>query len=235
MEYEERSYTVPRCVRYRGKRYRVVAIGERAFARCNNLTSITFNSHITRIDSAAFVGCLSLSKVKFPKKLTFIGDRAFYGCESLVWVDIPSRVEHIGTAAFSQCPSLADITVSDKNNRYTDKEGSSCIVERSSRVLIQGCSNTIIPDDITAISDYAFSGCKELTDLQLPGQIQRIGMQAFAGCENIKSVSIKAYSPPEADESAFPSAIFHKAKFTAPGESVTLYIDAPVWKQFTNY
>lgn len=233
--YEERSYTIPRCVRHNGKRYRVVAVGKRAFARCNNLTNITFHEHITRIDSAAFIGCVSLWKVTFPSKLSYIGDRAFYGCESLSYVEIPRRVEHIGVAAFSLCPQVVDIMVDDRNSRYTDSGGNSCIVERQTHTLIQGCANTVIPNDVTSIANQAFAGCTELTSLLLPVKIERIGAQTFAGCTNIRSLTMKAYVPPQVEEDTFPSAIFKKTKFTVPGESVSLYIEAPVWKEFENY
>lgn len=232
MEYENRSYTIPRCVRHKGKRYRVVAVGKRAFARCNNLTSITLNSHITRIDSAAFTGCLSLWKVKFPPKLSYIGDRAFYGCETLTYVHIPQGVAHIGTAAFSGCPAVVDITVSDKNSRYSDADGGSCIMERQTGVLLQGCANTVMPDNTKAIGSLAFSGCTELTDLRLPPQIERIGESAFAGCTSIRSVSVKAYTPPHVEENAFPPSLFGKARLNVPPETISLYIEAAVWKDF---
>ncbi len=233
--YEERSYTVPRCVRHKGKRYRVTAIGKRAFARCNNLTNITFHSHITRIDSAAFIGCLSLWKLKLPKDLTHIGERAFYGCESLAYVEIPRKVGHIGTAAFSQCPEVVDIIVDDHNDRYSDGGGNSCIIDKKTHVLVQGCGNTIVPEDVTTIAGLAFAGCTTLTTVTLPYKTERIGSQAFAGCTNIRSLTMKAYVPPQVEEDSFPSTLFKNAKFMVPGETVTLYVDAPVWKNFENY
>ena len=233
--YEERSYTIPRCVRHKGKRYRVVAVGKRAFARCNNLTNITFHSHITRIDSAAFIGCVSLWKLNLPKHLTYIGDRAFYGCESLSYVEIPRKVDHIGMAAFSQCPEVVDIMVDDRNNRYSDSGGNSCIVDHTTHTLVQGCANTTIPGDVISIAGHAFDGCTSLTSVLLPNKTEHIGSQAFAGCTNIHSITIKAYVPPQVEEDTFPTILFKKAKFMVPGETVSLYIDAPVWKNFTNY
>lgn len=233
--YEERSYTIPRSVRHKGKRYRVVGVGKRAFARCNQLTSITFSNHITRIDSAAFIGCVSLWKVRFPEKLSYIGDRAFYGCESLTYVEIPRRVEHIGTAAFSSCTAMVDILVDDRNVRYSDAGGSSCILDKQNHTLVQGCENTVVPEETTVIGAYAFEGCESLRSVELPSRIERIDEKAYWGCHEIESVRLKAFAPPVVSEDAFPDGTGERAKFSVPYEAVTLYMDAPVWKNFTNY
>ena len=47
----------------------------------------------------------------------------------------------------------------------------------------------IIPDGVTRIGSYAFSGCGSLTGVTLPG-ITDIGDHAFAGCENLKGITI---------------------------------------------
>lgn len=39
-----------------------------------------------------------------------------------------------------------------------------------------------IPSDVTAIADYAFSGCTGLTEISIPFGIKSIGQNAFAGC-----------------------------------------------------
>lgn len=233
--YEERSYTIPRSVRYKGKRYRVVGVGKRAFARCNNLTSITFSGHISRIDSAAFIGCVSLWKLRLPEKLNYIGDRAFYGCKSLAYVEIPRYVEHIGTAAFSSCTEMVDILVDDRNVRYSDAGGNSCILDKPSHTLLQGCVNTVVPEETTSIGAYAFEGCGNLRAVELPSRVERIEEKAYWGCDAIESVRLKTFVPPLVSEDAFPEGTGERVRFSVPYEAVTLYMDAPVWKSFTNY
>lgn len=39
-----------------------------------------------------------------------------------------------------------------------------------------------IPDGVTAIGDYAFSGCTGLTDVSIPSGVKSVGQNAFAGC-----------------------------------------------------
>ena len=110
----EGNYTIPRVVRHNGKRYRVVAIGKRAFAGCDELRNITFSSNITRIDSAAFSHCESLTRLNLPPELKYLGDHAFAFC-AFPYVKIPASVSHIGKGCFSYCQYVVDMLVDEEN------------------------------------------------------------------------------------------------------------------------
>lgn len=43
---------------------------------------------------------------------------------------------------------------------------------------------------VKSIGDYAFSGCKELTDITIPDSITSIGEAAFLGCHNLTSIAL---------------------------------------------
>jgi hypothetical protein len=53
-----------------------------------------------------------------------------------------------------------------------------------------GIYNVIVPDGITEIDDYAFSGCESLTSITLPNSITAIGDNAFWGCESLTSITL---------------------------------------------
>ena len=55
----------------------VTCIGESAFSRCYDLTSITIPETVISIGESAFSGCESLSSVTIPKSVTSIGKKAF--------------------------------------------------------------------------------------------------------------------------------------------------------------
>lgn len=174
----EGNYTIPRSVRHNGKRYRVVAIGKRAFAGCGEVRNVTFNSNITRIDSAAFCRCTALTRLRLPERLKYVGDYAFAYC-GFPYVNIPAAVNHIGKGAFSYCQYVVDILVDDKNAKFTDSNGSSCIVDQNTMTLVQGCSGTIVPDRVKRIADEAFAGCVDLYEIKLPKSVVEIGNDAF--------------------------------------------------------
>ena len=43
---------------------------------------------------------------------------------------------------------------------------------------------------VTSIGDYAFSGCKPLESVDIPGTVKSIGEQAFQGCSSLESLRI---------------------------------------------
>ena len=88
-----------------------VEIGERAFANCENLTSVTFADSITKMGIEAFSGCTSLRSATLPTSLTKIPDNAFQDCTDLRSVTIGSYVTSIGDSAFAGCDSLEEVTI----------------------------------------------------------------------------------------------------------------------------
>lgn len=47
-----------------------------------------------------------------------------------------------------------------------------------------------LPDTLTEIGDYAFSGCKELTHMDIPASVSVIGYSIFADCEKLTELSV---------------------------------------------
>ena len=44
--------------------------------------------------------------------------------------------------------------------------------------------------ELEVIEEYAFAGCKELTEIKLPEKLEKLGEAAFAGCEKLRSVEL---------------------------------------------
>jgi hypothetical protein len=87
----------------------VTSIGDSAFDRCENLTSITIPDGVTSIGNGVFFSCGSLTSVTIPDSVTSIGYQAFGYCRSLTSITIPDSVTSIGARAFYSCRSLTSI------------------------------------------------------------------------------------------------------------------------------
>ena len=44
--------------------------------------------------------------------------------------------------------------------------------------------------ELEVIEEYAFAGCKELTEIKLPEKLEKLGEAAFADCEKLRSVEL---------------------------------------------
>ena len=168
----------------------VTTIGDQAFQYCENLTSMTIGNAVATIGDNAFCACKGLTSVTIPNSVITIGKGGFNGCEGLTSVAIGNSVTSIGDHAFVDCISLASITVASGNTTYDSRDNCNAIIETSSNTLIAGCKNTVIPNTVIAIGDYAFADCSYLTNVNIPNSVTSIGTWAFYRCVRLASVTI---------------------------------------------
>lgn len=166
----------------------VTTIQNGAFGN-TGLTSIEIPNSVTSIEYCAFQVCKDLTSITIPNSVTSIGERAFIECSSLGSIEIPNSVTSIGDGALRDCYGLKSITVDAGNTVYDSRGGCNAIINTTSNTLITGCSTTTIPNSVTSIGDYAFSGCS-LTSMEIPNSVTSIGIEAFSGCGGLTSVSI---------------------------------------------
>ena len=171
----------------------VTSIGNYTFSGCTSLTSITISDSVKSIGWNAFSGCTSLTSVTIPNSVTSIDNNAFRGCTNLTIVTIPNSVTSIGGYAFSKCTNLTSIDVEKDNSNYSSQDG--VLFNKDKTRLIQypiGNKRTTynIPNNVTSIELYAFSGCTNLTSITISNSITNIGNSAFRGCTSLVSVTI---------------------------------------------
>ena len=98
-----------------------------------------------------------------PSNVTSIGLYAFDACAGLISITIPSSVTSIGNYAFRACSGLESITVDKSNTMYDSRENCNAIIDTKNDILMFGCKNTKIPDNIKIIGEYAFEMCRSIT------------------------------------------------------------------------
>ena len=168
----------------------LTSIGDEAFSACSGLTSVTIPESVTSIGIEAFHGCSGLMSVTIPSSVTSIGEYAFEFCKGLTSLTIPSSVTSIDESAFRTCTGLTSITVEEGNSSYDSRNNCNAIIETATNTLIQGCPNTVIPDGVVSIGNYAFEGFSSMTSVTIPSSVTSIGCEAFDGCSGLTSITI---------------------------------------------
>ena len=168
----------------------VTTIGNSAFQDCTSLTSLSIGSSVKTIGELAFFNCNKLTSLEIPGSVTTIKKEAFGRCDGLTTVFIPKSVSSIGPNPYAFCPNLEKITVEDGNIRYSSKDNCNAVIDTRTNTLVIGCKNTVLPNGITAIGDYAYSSCIGLTSFIIPNTVKSIGVLAFHECSNLNSIII---------------------------------------------
>ena len=179
----------------------VTTIGEQAFEGCSALTSVNIPNGLSTIENEVFSGC-KIASITIPNSVTTIGEDAFGGCP-LTSLTIPNSVVSIANTSFASCAyTLTAIQVESGNTIYDSRDNCNAIINSADNTLILGCQNTIIPNNVEKIGDYAFSSCGELSSIDIPNSVKSIGDYAFIGCRKLGSVNIP-YGVTTIGENAF--------------------------------
>jgi uncharacterized repeat protein (TIGR02543 family) len=177
----------------------VTSIGNYAFCYCTGLAQITVAAANGVFDSRNNCNAIietSTNTLRFgcknsfiPNTVTALGTNAFLDMD-IISVHIPQSVTSIGTKAFGGCSLLEQITVAQNNPVFDSRNNCNAIVETSTNKLVVGCKNTIIPNTITTIGDYAFYNCEGLTSIVVPNSVTTLNQYAFAFCYHLISVGM---------------------------------------------
>ena len=147
----------------------VTEIGEYAFYKCENLTSIEIPNSVTIIGKCAF-NCKNLVEIIVHKEnkhylsdngVLYTKDKKTLVCypngKSEKYFSIPTGVTTIGEYAFNKCKNLTSIE---------------------------------IPNSVITIGERAFYECENLTSIEIPISVENIYNNVFYGCKKIKKIRI---------------------------------------------
>ena len=198
---------IPKEINAKGDKYRVVAIGEKAFKGCKGLNKIAIPPSVKRIGRNAFEGsgvlkdkanwqkgmvvvngCLLATNGEIPAKFVYkgkeplrlIAEGAFAGNKTLKTFIMPKNMKEVPFEAFCGCTALSSVVIPDSALEIGDRAFFGCVMLKTAD----------LPKGIKRIGDGAFDGCAKLGAVALPKTLDSLGVRAFAGCEHIKTIEL---------------------------------------------
>ena len=161
----------------------ITAIGEYALFDCTLVGTTHIPNSVVSIEEGAFEYCSGL-QLPIPNCVRSIGSWAFFGCGLTGNLTIPKTVATIGVGAFAG-NNVERIEVEAENPVYDSRNDCNAIIEKNTNTLVCGCTNTIIPGNVTSVGDEAFFSVSFMGNLVIPNSVTTIGDHAFSYCYNM--------------------------------------------------
>ena len=214
------NVVIPWRVLINGVYYKVTSIGDRAFANCETMESITIPNSVTSIGRKAFEGCTYLTSVKVqwttplqvPSNIfdgvnvadaTLLVPQGYSDAYSQadVWKDFGniSTYYEVDFNIIFKDPHVKALCVANWDN---NEDGEISYREAQSvtsfGVVFKGDTEMTSFTELrsfsglTSIADSTFAGCTALTEVTIAPNAKTIGKAAFAGCTSLVTVNFQS-------------------------------------------
>ena len=210
----------------------VTKIGNYAFKNCNKLETVELPDSLTEVGDSTFYGCTNMSSIVLPTSVNKIGEYAFARCTSVKEIVFEGKAPKIETGAFAKVVAKVGYPMEDtswtedimknyggtlswkKSSAWELKNGvltiadDSCMKNYNKATEVPWyeertqITSIVINDGITKVSDFAFYGCNNLSEISIPESVTRIGEYAFKNCEKLEEIVLPK-SVTEIGNSAF--------------------------------
>lgn len=192
-------------------------IGANAFDGNSNLISLVLPKNLTTVDSNAFYSSIvDCDYIVLPENLTLDSsliptDSPFFMIffDSTVASPNANLLNYFDGSIHSNIYAKNRVNLATKDDT-TWNESNQCMVDGIAYAKIDDSSAAVsyspytegsitIPDkitvdgisyNVTAINDYAFAGCYDLTSVDMADSITSIGKSAFMNCCNLKTINL---------------------------------------------
>ena len=131
--------------------------------------------------------------------VTAIGQSAFRGCYALTSVSIPASITTIGEHAFAGCTSLDSVAISDLSTwcsiDFASISSNPCYCAHHLYLNGTEITDLVIPDSVSLISSFAFTGCSSINRVSIPSTVKEIGLSSFSNCASLCVIDVDSDNP----------------------------------------
>ncbi len=196
----------------------VTNIGASVFRYCQNMTSLSLPSTLTRIDAYAFFMCRSIESITIPEGVTYIGGSVFSDCHSLKNLVLPSAWNNVTSeGAFAACYSLESFVLPNDTAAGDLRVIDGIVFSKDSTILryypagrrgtyrVPDYVKTLYSNSFRAVSasrveindsvslrSHVFYYCDSLRTVRLPHDLEVLRASTFCFANSLETLTIPA-------------------------------------------
>lgn len=163
----------------------VTGIGNFAFFRLGQVTSVALPDSVTRIGDFAFFGCRDMEMIELGSGVKEIGQSAFEECISLLAVRLPDSLKTLRFHAFYRCESLVSVTIPASVTK----------MEKTVFAYCKNLQNAVVLANISTLPEWSFYSCPNLKEVSLASNIGAVEYEAFENCESLPNYDFPVATP----------------------------------------
>lgn len=191
-------------VSHNGKKYNLITelvlpdgikeIKERQFGNFMGINSVTIPDSVTKIGNGAFSLCRSLSSVKMSNNIETIGEYVFFEDGKIEKMFIPKSIIEIGNGFVSGSSQIVDLFYEGTLEKWVDIHfgGShypaNLYIKNDNKEEYSLLENVILPNSMTKLERYQFSGLLCIKSINIPKSIKEIDFLAL-NCANLTTIN----------------------------------------------
>lgn len=170
------------------------------FNGCRNLTALNINCNILK---DYWPNC-QLTDLTIGKDVTYIDQEFLKRCTGRLTLnckhlenDMVVESRHTEIVIGESVETIAHGTFAELSNLRTFKgkyasEDGRCLISGNCLLAIAPAELTEfnIPEGVTSIGGFTFSGCQNLTNITIPDSVTEIGWRAFQSCTGLTTITI---------------------------------------------
>lgn len=193
--------------------YPVVSIAQEAFRDCKELTGVVLPDGLLKIGFQAFYRCEKLESVRIPDSVISIEGNAFLNCTALKEITFPAGLTELGYGVVEGTAYFEDASHWENSVFYINQ----FLV--AAKETLSGTYE--IKEGTTAISDWAFADCDNLTEIVMPDTVSTIGSHVFSNCPALATITVSA-GVLEVGEQSFSDTLYYNTASNWEGSMLYL-------------
>ena len=146
------------------------------------VTKVTVSEGIESLGSCTFRSANVLTDISLPSTLTSIADHCFIWCYALQKIALPENLKRLGARCFFDDTGLKSITLPKSLEA----------LEEGIFINCHSLGKVVFPENVkyNTIPQHFLNGCRSLTSVNIPEQIETIGNYAFQQCYLLKNITL---------------------------------------------